>query len=324
MNNRKRTFQRGLYVLAIALLFVSCTSRNGEVQNEGTSRPSQSRLEQGAEPTEQVFAVNVTSAIEGQITDYLELSGDIRAKTSVAVIAEVGGEITQLFVDLGQRVGRNARIVEIDPSRPGQRFETNIVRAPIAGTIVQIPAQVGMNVGIGTSVVHISQTDDLEIVTRISERNVSRVSLGQAARLSFDAFPDTVFDAFLSEISPTLDPITRTLTIKLVLRGEQGKDIRPGMYATIRLITEQKQGVVLPSLVLVKRFGKDLVYVVINDETVEEREVQVGIEIDNKIEILNGVFPGERVVYQGQTLLANGVSVRVINQVDFLQGSEGE
>ncbi len=330
-NNFKRTQLKYSLLGGLAIfltILVSCTPRegqnaNGEVPKEnGAPRSAAGEVETSDE--QQIFAVNAVIAQEGQIVDYLELSGDVRARTNIVIPAEVGGEIIRLFVDLGDRVARNARIAEIDPSQPGQRFETNIVRAPIAGTIVGIPAQVGMNMGIGMPVVNLAETEDLEVVTRVAERNISRVSIGQRALVRFDAFPDIIFEGRLSEISPILDQITRTLEVRLIIDDEQGKDILPGMYATIRLITEEKQGVIIPTLTLVKRFGKNIVYIVGDDNTVEEREVQVGIEIDNRVELLSGVTSNEVVVYQGQSLLTAGAPVRVVNVIDFLKDVEGE
>ncbi len=316
-----------IVVTAIVALTFACTPRGegteGEqgAQSERAARPGTASNEEEAE---QLFAVNTTIAREQSIVDYFDLSGDIRAQSNVTVVSEVAGDVTRIFVELGERVARNERIAEMDPSKPGQRFELNVVRSPIAGTVVQIPAEVGMSASPGMPLINISQTDELEIVTRIPERNVSRISIGQKARVQLDAYPDTNFIAEVFEINPVLDPITRTLEIRLVILDEFGVSIRPGMYAKIQLIVEEKEGVVLPFQAVVRRFGEQFVYIVNQDDTVTQQQIQAGIQIDDKIEVVSGVEKDAAVVYQGQSLLSDGVKVRVINELDLLQSTEGE
>jgi multidrug efflux pump subunit AcrA (membrane-fusion protein) len=307
-----------LTVLLIGTL-AACSPGEGRSGGQG-GQGGQSDGEQvtGQQNVDSVFAVNVTPAIQGEINDYIEINGDVQTTASVDVFSDTNGEIVRLYVGVGETVQAGETIAEVDPSRPGQNFSLSPVRAPITGTITRLPARVGAQVAPSAPVAQVSRTNDLEIVVDVAERFISKVSRGLPAVVSLDAFPERRFDATVTDLSPVVDPLTRTLEVTLRF-DRPDPVIRAGMFAEVRIITEQKDNIVkVPSDVLIRRFGDTFVYVVTEDNTAERRIVNPGIEIDNKIEITEGLAPNERVVYQGQNLLEDGSRVRVIDTIEPL------
>jgi membrane fusion protein (multidrug efflux system) len=275
------------------------------------------------ETAESIFAVNVTPAIRGQINDYIDLNGDVETTSSVDIFATTAGEVVRLHARVGQRVAADQLIAEVDPSRPGQTFALSPVRSPISGTLTRLPARVGSQVNPSMPVAQVSQTDDLEITVSVAERFISQIQEGLSAMVRLDAFPGERFPATVTELNPVVDPLTRTLEVRL--RFDQAdRRIRAGMFAEVRLITESREDIVkVPADVRIRRFGEDFVFVLTEDEEgtarVERRRVTPGILIDNILEVTEGLAAQEMVVYQGQTLLENGVRVRVINTLNILE-----
>lgn len=273
-------------------------------------------------PPETVFAVNVTPAVQGQINDYIDVNGDVQTTTSVDVFATTAGEVVRLLTRVGQTVEADQVIAEVDPSRPGQTFAVSPVRAPIAGTITRLPARVGSQVNPSVPVAQVSRTNELEIVVPVAERFISLVRPGLTAVIRLDAFPEERFTARVTQLNPVVDPLTRTLEVKLQFTRRDQR-IRAGMFAEVRIITETRNEIVkVPADVRIRRFGEDFVFVLTEDENgttrVERRVVRTGILVDNVLEIVEGLAPDELVVYQGQALLEDGVAVRVINTFDIL------
>jgi len=117
--------------------------------------------------------------------------------------------------------------------------------------------------------VRISRMDDLQIESYVAERFISRMRVGQRALITLDAFPGRSFDARVSELSPMVDPSSRTLDIKLDFI-QRPRDVRAGMYAKIKIITEQKEDVIkLPAETVVERFGEKFVFVVADESKAE-------------------------------------------------------
>ncbi|MDR1388599.1 MAG: efflux RND transporter periplasmic adaptor subunit [Treponema sp.] len=209
-----------------------------------------------------VFAVNTTTAVQGQVWDYLSLSGDIVAGSTVDVYSDVAGKVTRLYVEVGNHVNRGSPVVAVDPSKPGMNYVPGVATAPISGTVTLLPAQIGMTVTQAMPLAKVSGGDALEIKLHVAERFISRVALAQPCEVSLDAWPGEVFRGSVGEVSPVVDPASRTMEVKVNVTNQDGK-LKEGMFAKVRVITEQKESTVkIPATALIQRFGEEYVYVV--------------------------------------------------------------
>jgi multidrug efflux pump subunit AcrA (membrane-fusion protein) len=271
-----------------------------------------------AVPEVPVFAVNTAIVEEGPLADYLALSGDIVAGSTVDIYSDAAGKVTRLYTAVGRRIARNDPIAAVDPSRPGMNYVANIVRSPIAGTVVGLPAQVGMTVSQATPIARITGGSALEISLNVAERFISRIAPALPCVITLDAWPGEEFRGSVSEISPVVDPASRTMEIKVNVEN-QGSKLKSGMFAKVRIITERKQGVVkIPETARIERFGETYVYVVETDPAdpafriAVKRPVTSGILVDGILEIAEGLSPNEEVVVKGQSLIEDGSRVNVI------------
>jgi multidrug efflux pump subunit AcrA (membrane-fusion protein) len=270
-----------------------------------------------------VYAVNTMSASQGSISDYLALSGDVVAASTVDAYSDAAGKIVSLFVSVGSWVNRGDPIAEVDPSRPGMEFVTSVVRAPIAGTIVALPAQIGMTISQAVPIARVAGGSGLEVRIYVAERFISRVSLRQSCQITFDAWPGEVFNGRISEISPVVDPTSRTMEVRIIV-DNTGSRLKTGMFAKVRIITEQKNNIVkLPSSALLQRFGEEYVFVAEEDPNPEnpsgyiarKQIIVPGIQIDGIMEVQQGLKAGDDVIVRGQGLLDDGARINIIERV---------
>jgi len=272
----------------------------------------------GVEQEAPVFAVNTTPAVKGQIRDYIALAGDIVAGSTVDAYSDAAGKITNLFVSVGDRVSKGDRIASVDPSRPGMTFRESIVIAPIGGTIVALPAQVGMTISQAVPLARISGGGALEIRLHVAERFISKMAMNLPCEVTLDAWPGDVFQGSVSEVSPTVDPTSRTMEVKVNVNNA-GSKLKAGMFAKVRVITESKNNIVkIPASAVINRFGEQYVFTVdrSNEENhvVQRRVIVPGILIDGVMEIQQGISADEEIVVRGQTLLSDGARVNVVEQ----------
>ena len=291
--------------MAAALTFMSCgkkavaTEENKEVET--------------------LYAVSTYKTVEGNLDDYLEFGGDVASVNEVMVLPDQGGKITNILVKVGDMVRQGQTIAYVNPLRAGVVYNDSPVRAPISGRVTSLPVTVGSTVSQSSLVAKVGRTDDLEIRIAIAERFVSRISNGQKATLTFDAYPSVVFGAKVFEVSPVLDTTTRTMAVKLRLDPKDDR-VKVGMYGRVKLVTESvKNAIILPTSAIVTRDGKDYVFVITspksgkNAAVVGLRPVTKGIMVDNAVEITKGLEAGEEVVIKGQTLLNDGSKVNVVS-----------
>jgi multidrug efflux pump subunit AcrA (membrane-fusion protein) len=266
-----------------------------------------------------VFAVNTTRAVQGQIRDYIALSGDIISGSSVDTYSEAAGKITRVYVAVGQRVSRGAPVAAIDPSRPGLTYRASIATAPISGTVISLPAQVGMTISQTIPLARISGGGALEIRLYVAERFISKMAMNLPCEITLDAWPGDVFQGSISEVAPTVDPASRTMEVRVNVNNA-GSKLKAGMFAKVRIITERKENIVkIPASAMVNRFGEQYIFAVDRagpEGPVARRKVVApGILIDGVLEIQRGLAPNEEIIVRGQTLLEDGARINVVEQV---------
>lgn len=265
-----------------------------------------------------VYAVNTYKIKAGNLDQYLEFGGDVDAVNSVAVMPDMAGKVARFEVSVGQMVRKDQVIAYVDASRPGMNYSLSPVKAPISGRIVSLPPSIGATVSQAVTVASIAQTDDLEIKVSVAERFVSRIAENQSAIVTFDAYPGVEFKAKVFEVSPVLDTSSRTMAIKLRIEPAD-KRIKVGMYARVRLITESvHDAIVIPNEAMITRDGNPYVFTVPaekkegEDVIVHLQPVSVGISVDNKTEITQGLKVNDEIVIKGQTLLNDEAKVNII------------
>jgi len=268
-----------------------------------------------------VFAVNTIPAAKGQIQDYIMLTGDIVAGSTVDVYSEAAGKIFQLHVSVGSRVSRGDPVATVDPSRPGMTFKHSVAAAPISGTVVALPAQVGMTISQAVPLARIAGGGALEIKLNVAERFISKMALNLPCEITLDAWPGDTFRGSINEISPTVDMASRTMEVRVNVNNP-GSKLKQGMFAKARIITEQKNNIVkIPVSAAITRFGEQYVFVTAKDPEnpditiVNKRNIVPGIVIDGIMEVQSGLTADEEIVIRGQTLLDEGSRVNVIERI---------
>ena len=272
-------------------------------------------------PEVPVYAVNTTTAVQGQIQDYLALSGDIVAGSTVDAYSDVAGKVTRIYVSLGSHVTIGDPIAAVDPSKPGMTYVPGITRSPLSGTVVALPAQVGMTISQSVPVARITGGSALEIRLYVAERFISKMALSLPCEISLDAFPGETFRGSISEISPVVDPASRTMEVKVNV-DNPGARLKAGMFAKVRVITERKAHIVkIPASAIVRRFGETSIYAIATDpkdpafQIARKKVVAPGLLVDGVLEIQQGLNPGEEIIVRGQSFLEDGARVNVIDRV---------
>jgi multidrug efflux pump subunit AcrA (membrane-fusion protein) len=323
--SRHRLFAHNAKVNRMAVIF--CAAILAAVSLSGCARIKEAYSKKkdgpaGPAPEATVFAVNTTTAVQGQIRDYIPLSGDIVAGSTVDVYSDAAGKVAEVYVAVGQRVGKGERVAAVDPSRPGMTYRWGLATAPITGTVVSLPAQVGQTVSQAVPLARIAGGSGsgaaLEIKLYVAERFISKMAMNLPCEITLDAWPGEVFQGSVSEVAPTVDPASRTMEVRVNVNNA-GNKLKSGMFAKVRIITEQKTNIVkIPSSALLSRFGEQYLFTVDKSDpaapVARKKIVTPGILIDGVMEIQQGLAPDEEIVIRGQSLLEDGSRINIVEQ----------
>jgi cobalt-zinc-cadmium efflux system membrane fusion protein len=178
--------------------------------------------------------------------------------------------------------------------------------APISGTIVDRQAVVGALAEPSSELFTIMDLSTLWVDAEIYEKDLDKVRPGQRVEISVIAYPEEVFSGRVSYIGDVLDDERRTTVVRTEVANRDHK-LKPGMFATVRIITTEKQNaIILPEGAILQESGKAVV-VVEEADHYRLREVQLGATSDGMSEIVSGLNVGERVVTSGHYQIATQI-----------------
>ena len=191
-------------------------------------------------------------------------------------------------------------------------YRQTFYKAPFSGYVADIKFKQGQWLSAAATLCSLVDISAVRIETEVLEDESARIRKGAGAAVTIAALPNKVFDGFVAEINPLIDPKKHTMRVTLVLDNKAGL-LRPGMYARIVLDSGSlKNRLLVPRRALVIRDNRELVFVM-RDSLAQWCYVKTGARNDEYIEILSSEFnlkPGEPVVVDGAFSLAHNARVR--------------
>lgn len=254
--------------------------------------------------------VNITS-YEIQVANAQASLATIRQDYDRAVkLLQIGGG-TQQAVDQMKLQLTNAENSLAAAERTLKNVKENtILVSPISGVVTARNYDPGDMTG-AMPIVTVAQVNPVKIIINVPESELSKVSKGMPAHITFDTYGDEVFEGIITMVSPTVDVNSRTFGVEIGLQNKDNR-ILPGMFGRVKLELGSANHVVVPDRAIVKQPGSANQYVyVYHNGTVSYNKVELGQRLGNAYELLSGVEPGDTVVITGQTKLADGISVEL-------------
>jgi RND family efflux transporter MFP subunit len=183
------------------------------------------------------------------------------------------------------------------------------VTAPFPGLIARRHVSQGELVSPGQKLFDLVALDPIEIEFRVAEVDSARVSIGGEIDVRVAPYPDEVFRASVTFISPRIDPATRTLRVKGVLVNPDGR-LRPGLFARVDLGVSDRSGVpMIPEDAVLQRADGAVAFRLLEGDRVQRRVLSTGVFQDGYVEVLEGLAIGDLVVVRGHASLVDGAVV---------------
>lgn len=174
--------------------------------------------------------------------------------------------------------------------------------SPVSGIVVEKPVLAGQRVMAGEVLFKIADLSRVWLEGEVFEPDLPVARTGLQVTAEFPALPGTQRTGRITYVYPTLDSETRTGRIRVELANPD-LALKPGMYATIRFRAPVREALSVPRSAVLATGERTFVFVTDTDGMFTPRNVSVGAATDDRIEILSGLAPGERVVASGTFLL---------------------
>jgi len=187
------------------------------------------------------------------------------------------------------------------------------ITAPFAGTITARNTDVGDLIVAGSSkeLFRLAQTETLRVYVRVPQTASQGIAPGQPAEVLIPEMPGRTFPAKVVTTSGAMSTDSRTLLTELQVDNSKN-EILPGSYAQVRFLdTTPSATLTLPSNSLLFRAQGLQVGVVGSDGKVDLRNVQIGRDFGQKVEVLSGVDANDQVIVNPSDSLVSGTTVRL-------------
>lgn len=187
------------------------------------------------------------------------------------------------------------------------------IRAPFGGVLGLRNVSVGEVVRDGAELVTLEDVSSMKVDLRLPERFLGQLRPGQSISVEVDAFPGRSFVATLDALDAQVDANGRSVLARGVLANPDGA-LRSGMFAKARIVLREKpQATVVPEAAILPVGGESFVFRV-EDGKALRTAVRTGLRRGGRVEILDGVRPGDTVVVAGQQRLTrDAMAVRVVD-----------
>lgn len=258
--------------------------------------------------------LKIEPAATGSLGMTLKAVGRVSANLNktAKVTTTLEGRLTKLNFDLNDPVKAGDVVgLVATPELLGRPLE---LKAPIDGVIVERKATVGELVDKSKEIYTISDPAIVWVIAEIKEREIGAVKVGQDATFTVLPYVKKKFHGKISLIGNQVEEQTRTIEVRINVDNADGR-LKPGMFADIEITTTVLENVLLiPDSALQTDGESQVVFVALDGDKFEKRVVQLGEEQQGKVQVLEGLKAGEKVVNEGSFILKS----------EMLKGELGE
>lgn len=269
-----------------------------------------------SESAEAAVAVAKAAQVSAQAGLETAQAGVTAAQAGVAA-AHAGGAAAQAGVEAAQAaLGAQAGAVAVAAANL-QRFETALgftkIVAPFAGVVtarnVDLGAFIPAGSGAGsTAILTVMDFSTVRVQVPMTELEAPLVATNQPVKVSVEGLPGRVFEGRVTRLAYALDDATRTMLVEAELLNPK-LELRPGMYATVKVGVEKHLGVLLvPVEALVMEKANAFVFLAV-DGKARKTPVKIGFNDGKQVEIATGLTGSEKVLLVGKLVLADGQAV---------------
>jgi len=249
------------------------------------------------DPVAEVYS---PEAISAQQEFLLALQSQEISKTATAIIANTS---TQLLEQAKQKLvllGLERLIPELAQTRKAREIVT--IYSPIRGTVLKKSVDPQQYIETGEDMYDVADLSIMWMYLEVYEKDLRFVKIGQPVRMTSEAYPNEIFTGKVTFIDPTINNETRTVRVRAEFANPAGK-LKLGLYVKAQIMIPINDALVVPTSAVLTTGKRTVVWIEVQENMFEPREVVVGAQTEEYYEVLSGLQGGEKIVVTGGFLL---------------------
>lgn len=189
-----------------------------------------------------------------------------------------------------------------------KRLSDTVITAPFAGVVADRFIEVGSWVGVGAPVVRVVDEARLKVRAAASQAERTRLKTGLPVLIAAHALPQERFEGRIRLLGAESDAVTGSYLVEAAVEqpvAASGTRLLPGMQATMTVLIDSFEALVVPRSAVVQEEEGERIFVVRGDRARAVKPV-LGRATSEQVEVVEGVTEGDVVIVQGQHLLSDG------------------
>ncbi len=176
------------------------------------------------------------------------------------------------------------------------------IYTPLSGVVIEKMMQEGQYVNTGDVLFNIADLSRVWVELEVYENEFPNIHIGQRVEIRSQSFPGSQFGGSITYLYPFLDPKTRTVKARVEL-ANPGMKLKPDMFVNAAIKVPLGSSVVVPVTAVIDTGKRKVVWVETQTGMFEPRDVQTGQQSDDRVQVLSGLNPGDKVAVSGAYLI---------------------
>lgn len=212
---------------------------------------------------------------------------------------------TKAAADSAQaELARAKQHLQVLGMNPQSTTDSIPLASPSRGVVLTVsyaPGEFSKSLDNADPLMTIADLSTVWIVGDVFEKDIAKVQPGTKVTVTVDAFPGQQWTGRVNAVSGALDPVTRTLKVRVALPNP-GDKLKPEMFAALHVAVGKHTAILVPGSAVIHEGQNTVVFVESNGKP-EQRNVTIGQAVDGNVEITSGIEDGQRVAVNGAELL---------------------
>jgi multidrug efflux pump subunit AcrA (membrane-fusion protein) len=230
---------------------------------------------------------------------------------AIQQLVQAQGELTIAQANVRREREHLSELVQVNPETLNVdnifKYEDVPVRTPLGGVVIKRNVTPATVVQAGTETFVVTNLSTVWVTGAVSERDIPLVRIGSLVSVKVQGYPDEIFHGSVGQVGSTLDPETRTIPVRVIVPNP-GQRLKPEMFATATIDeTATKPALFVPEDSLQEIRGVPSVFVLTDADHFRAQSVSPGTRSDRRVEVLQGLKPGDRIAVSGAFMVKSGL-----------------
>jgi membrane fusion protein (multidrug efflux system) len=202
------------------------------------------------------------------------------------------------------------------------RLQDRLIRAPFSGVLGFRDLSAGALLMPGEAITTLDDISSIKLDFTVPEVALSQMERGRKVIATSAGTGATEFEGTVRTVGSRVDPVTRAIVVRAMIDNTDQR-LRPGMLLTVRIVTDERDALMIPERAVVQNGANSMVYVVVDGKRAVPRPVKMGVRQTGVVEIAEGLTEGELIVTEGVIKMRPGIEIRLAGDDDDAQVAGG-